>query len=157
MPPPPTWVPTPPVPAVRCTRLGALQVALPALGASGGGDAPVAADPAPNTVQDTDALYVDASVGRVLEVQYGRGPEVFGWHVLEAGQGRHNIPMPAPGPWTLQVRLVARGVVGPVGTYNLAVTGEWWCQRVFVACLCCCCKSLYCMRFLLGGRALLAC
>ena len=101
-------VPCPPV--VRCTRLGAL-----ALGAPG---------PAPNAVQDTEALYVEAVVGRVLEVQYGRGTEVFGWHVLEVDKGRHNIPMPAPGPWTLQVRLVARGVAGPVGTYSLAVTGE---------------------------------
>jgi hypothetical protein len=69
---------------------------------------------------------VEAVVGRVLEVQYGRGTEVFGWYVLEEDQGRHNIPMPAPGPWTLQVRFVARGEAGPVGAYSLAVTGEWW-------------------------------
>ncbi len=111
-------VPCPPV--VRCTRLGAL-----ALGAPGGG-ASAAAGPAPNAVQDTEALFVVAVVGRVLEVQYGRGPEMFGWHALGEDQGRHNIPMPAPGPWTLQVRFVARGVAGPVGTYNLVVTGEWW-------------------------------
>ncbi len=77
-------------------------------------------------MQDTEALYVEAVVGRVLEVQYGRGTEVFGWHVLEEDQGRHNIPMPAPqaDPWTLQVRFVVRGVADPVGAYNLAVTGE---------------------------------
>jgi hypothetical protein len=110
--------PSPPngsrAPVVRCTRLGAL-----ALGAPG---------PAPNAVQDTEALYVEAAVGRVLEVQYGRGTEVFGWHALGEDQGRHNIPMPAPGPWTLQVRFVARGVAGPVGTYSLVVTGEWWAR-----------------------------
>jgi hypothetical protein len=67
---------------------------------------------------------------------------MFGWHVLEVDKGRHNIPMPAPGPWTLQVRFmqVARGSAGPVGTYSLAVTGEWWGEGeiVAVALLCCC-------------------
>ncbi len=79
------------------------------------------------TVQDMEALYVEAVVGLQLEpeVQYGRGTEVFGWHVQAKDQGRHNIPiMPAPGPWTLKVRFVALGVAGPVGTYSLAVTGE---------------------------------
>jgi hypothetical protein len=84
-----------------------------------------------NLVQDTDELCVDAPT-RDVEVQYGREGKLFGWHALGGWDSRFGtviIPMPGPGTWTLQVRHMAwrgagRVVVGPVGTYSLAVTGE---------------------------------
>ncbi len=93
-------------------RPGALHRLVPK-GQDQGGDT--------NAVDDTDLLFVEVAPGRSLEVQYGRDLEVFGWHQLEADQGRHNVPMPAPGDWTLQVRRSQ----GPVTTFLLRVAGRW--------------------------------
>jgi hypothetical protein len=106
---------------VHCTHLGALRVA-----------------PSVNLVKDTDELYVDSVPTRAVEVQYGRGGELFGWHALGgwgslfgryAPDGTVNIPMPGPGTWTLQVRFATgwgadRIVLFPIYTYTLEVTGE---------------------------------